>query len=288
MKKVAKKVEEFSRCFKEATKIWRFYYGLPENLDDIRNDSLYAIQFFATMAHEREGKNPEFPKYHIIAIKKALKGREFDEAVKDDKFPEDVWKEFVKLTNGRPNEKLTGGVVRDILKNLRDEPNIIKLIESKKIDKARGFLKSIRGIGDKLSAFIMRELYDSFGYWKKDVDKDPNKFYHLQPVDRWVRRLSKLIWETTLSKNHDTASKEIVKLCLNEDVNPVKFNQGAWFISSHFSHLCSFYRIPIEKRIFEENLGELLKQTNPKDIQECIRRFCESLRDQRIFPIILS
>ena len=94
---IAERIRKFSACFRESVKIWRYYYGLPENSEDIKNDSLYAIQHFAAAAHERRGKNPEFPKYHIIAIKMALDGRSFDEAINDKRFPDKVWRQRLRM-----------------------------------------------------------------------------------------------------------------------------------------------------------------------------------------------
>ena len=284
---IAKKIENFSTPFKEATKIWRLYYGLPENFNEIKNNSFYAIQYYVGMVHERAGKNPEFPKYHITAIKEVLGKRNFDNVIINDKnFPDNVWRKFEYLTRGKPNKKITEGVVKEILKIMQGEkePNIIKLLAKKDIDSARKFLRDIRGIGYKLSAFIMRDFYDFFGCWKDDIRNDPYKYYHLQPVDRWVRRISELIWDTNLTGSPDKIAKEIVNHCLRDNVNPVRFNQGAWFVGAYFNYLCSFYNIPIEKRIIDD-LGNIIKRFNPNDVSVGIRNYSKYLKNREIFPI---
>ena len=42
--------------------------------------------------------------------------------------------------------------------------------------------------------------------------------------------------------------KKITKCCLEENIDPIAFNQGAWFISAKLNELCAFQRIPEDKR----------------------------------------
>ena len=285
---IASKIEGFSQSYKEYTKVWRYYYNLPQSFEDIKNNSLYAIKYYAMMAHERAGANPEFPKYHIIALEGALDDRDFNYVILNDKnYPDKVWKSFDDLTNNKPNERLTKGVVRDILENMQieNEPNIIRLLCERDIDSARKFLRDIKGIGDKLSAFIMRDFYDFFNCWRDDITNDKTKYYHLQPIDRWVKRISNLIWGINVDKSHDKVAKDIVNSCLNNNVNPVKFNQGAWFIGAHFNYLCSFYDIPLKERHIGK-LVNLINKFDPNEVLEGLKKYTNLYFQKAIFPII--
>ena len=76
------------------------------------------------MVHERAGASPNFSKYHKIAIKEALQGRNFsDVIIHDENYPDSVWEKFVELTDKRPNEKLTRGVI-DLLENSDKKGNL--------------------------------------------------------------------------------------------------------------------------------------------------------------------
>jgi len=68
---IAQKISEFSLCYKEAVKIWLFYSDLPEELNKIKSNPLLSMCFFAAMAHERAGRNPNFSKFQRIALKRA-------------------------------------------------------------------------------------------------------------------------------------------------------------------------------------------------------------------------
>lgn len=234
---LAKKVEKFAICYEEATKIWRAYLGLPIDLEKIRNNSLYAMFLFATLVHERAGRNPDFPKFHIIALKRALSGMSFEDTLLyDSDYPERVWRIFKKLTDNKPNEKNTVGPVKNVLEALRNEgytTNIILYLGRLSVKNARKFLTSIKGIGPKISALIMRDFHTFFGLWDKELREKPEKYYYnLQPIDRWVKRVSQIIWDSDVhfSNYHDKNAKEITKLCIENNVNPVNLIKvhGFW------------------------------------------------------------
>jgi len=125
-----------------------------------------------------------------------------------------VWEKFVELTDKRPNENLTRGVIKDLLEKLRRkrEPNVIKLLGDMKVPAANRFLRSLHGIGPKISAFVLRDLEFFFKFWTDELKSEPQNYYLLQPVDRWVRRISELCWSNlNLPDDHDSAARLVVK-----------------------------------------------------------------------------
>jgi len=278
---IAQKISEFSLCYKEAAKIWLFYSDLPEELNKIKSNPLLSMRLFAAMAHERAGRNPNFSKFHRIALKRALEKRKnFEDALlNDSKYPDRVWNEFEEQTPTKENGKKaanpthTMGAVKEILEKMREEkePNIVTLLGKKQVEKAREFLCSLKGIGFKLSALIMRDFCDFFDLWKYELKLDKEKYFHLQPVDRWIERVSKLVWNIELEGCHDEEAKKITKCCLEENIDPIAFNQGAWFISAKLNELCPFQRIPEDKRELDK-ITELIEQLDPKKIKEAIHK----------------
>jgi len=258
--------------------------GLPEDIMKIKSDPYLAMIYLTGAVHERAGANPNFPKYHRLAIQRALKGKDFSDTILNDpEYPDRVWGEFSKLTKERPNEKLTEGVVKDLLKKLRDEKeaNIIRLLGSKNIEEASEFLKELKGIGPKLSAFILRDLESFFGLWTCELKSNNQKYYLLQPVDRWVRRIANLCWPgIDLKNNHDKDSKKIVEKCINDKINPIEFNQGAWFVGAYFNKLLLFHGL-VEQELNED----AIKKFDPNKVTRAIRKFKESFIRGEIFPI---
>ena len=77
MEKLAKKLAEFSICYEKLHTIYLKKIGLPNDFKKIRSDPFLAILYFTAFVHEREGSNPDFPRYHRIAIRKSLNGNDF-------------------------------------------------------------------------------------------------------------------------------------------------------------------------------------------------------------------
>ena len=281
---LAFKIQSFSKCYQESVKIWHMNLGFPEDLTLIKNNAYQAIRYLTTIFHERAGANPNFPRYHRIAIQRALNRRRFSDAViHDADYPSRVWSEFEKLANEKPNEKLTKGVVKDLLEKLREEkqPNIIKLLGSMKLRDASDFLRRLNGIGPKLSAFILRDLHWLFKLWTDELRDDPMKYYLLQPIDRWVRRISELCWPSLdLRNNHDRAAKQIVKKCRESGVDPIRFNQGAWFIGRYFNKLLTFHELP------EQPLNiDVIKRFEADRVLKGITNFKRFMSEKLIFIV---
>jgi len=264
------------------------------------------------MAHERAGSNPKFPSFHRKAIDMALeelgyKRDEFSKAVLyNNEFPEKVWEKFEeqcstekdkerrktkKKSTIKTNKKLTAGPVKGILELLRKEgeANIVMLLGRKKIRDARKLLKEqtktrIRngdevcgGIGDKLSTFIMRDFHAFFGLWKGNLKENYHNYLYLQPVDRWVRKISEIIWDEELKNSHDRAAEEIVRRCKEEDINPVCYNQGAWFVGAK---IWTFYGPPTTEKKYDkkETLEKILNivtvERKMKEIKPLVDSIC--------------
>jgi len=202
---LAHKLAEFGRCFNAAKPVWDRRHGLPiDRIDDYRqlvNKPLEALMLFTTVAHERPYASPKYPVAHRMAILKAIGASDIrntgvnkkfsEKLLSDGNFPDEVWRDFKELAeietkrdeqqSNKQNikEKYTKGPVVRILQELKAkrEPNLILYLQSKKLEDAYNFLKDkkqIGGIGHKIAALFLRDVWDYVGkggQWVNTVDR---------------------------------------------------------------------------------------------------------------------
>lgn len=284
-------LEKFSQCYLASFNIGIFMAGISDDVNyrkDLLSENAYdAFKYFTQYAHERQGTNKNFHVYHRVAIQEVLNDRIFDDAIlNDDSFPSEVWTKFRGLTKDwlsgeeKSNKSHTIGPVRDVLFGLKreDEPNIILLLGNKTINEANNFLRSLKGIGGKISALLLRDLQEYYNFWKMDE----SNYYLLQPVDIWVNRLSHECWtEYMPSNNHDYNAREITNLCLENDIDPLRFNMGAWFIGSHYRDLCRFHRISENESI---NINNSIEQFNFQNVTNALHNYLINFVNASSFP----
>jgi len=261
-------LEQFYACYKTGFDLGIYKIGLTDNpkmfdKNELLNNSLKAMLFFTQYAHERGGTNRNFSRYHRISIQKCMGERMFEDILlNDDNFPDNVWKEFKELTKEwtgkpRPNEPRTIGAVKNVLIKLKEskEANIIRLLGNMNLESASEFLRNLKGIKEKISALFLRDLQEYYNFWKMNE----SNLYLLQPVDRWVDRFSKACWLNYISSgSKDEEAKQIIKFCCADEVNPIHFNMGVWFVGSYYIDLCNFHNIP---------------ENRTMDLDYCINRF---------------
>lgn len=96
--------------------------------------------------------------------------------------------------------------------------------------KAFNELQAIYGIGPKLASLFLRDI--CFVY-KIDLSNEEQLIY-LQPVDTWVRQVAvKLGIPGCTQKTHEIEVVEpIVSYCLQNQISPLLFNAGAWYVGA--------------------------------------------------------
>ena len=107
---------------------------------------------------------------------------------------------------------------------------LIEKIKSKKIAEAYQNLDGIWSIGPKIASLILRDvvyIYELEDYFSA---KD---YYFLQPIDTWVHNLSKRIELVNSDKIYRNEAKDITDKCFELGVNPIHYNQGAWYVGSN-------------------------------------------------------
>jgi hypothetical protein len=90
-------------------------------------------------------------------------------------------------------------------------------------------LMTITQIGPKIASMYLRDLVTLFSL---DVKKED--FYYLQPVDTWVKKFAQKLEIINNNENGEALIRnKIVDECLENQISPIAFNQGAWFLSTN-------------------------------------------------------
>ena len=121
----------------------------------------------------------------------------------------------------------------------KSEKNILKFIiakiKSNKISEAYKILDSVWSIGPKIASLILRDIiyiYELEEYLNKPKN-EPNDYCFLQPIDTWVHKVSHEIGVIGNKKIYKDEAKDITDKCFEFDVNPIHYNQGAWYIGAN-------------------------------------------------------
>ena len=120
-----------------------------------------------------------------------------------------------------------------------EQKNILELLKekiiSKEVSEAYRILDNVWSIGQKIASFILRDVV--YIYKLESYLKEPEDYYYLQPVDRWVYKVSREINLIEEYGDYNRKAKEIAKditdKCFKFDVNPIHYNQGAWYVGTN-------------------------------------------------------
>ena len=109
---------------------------------------------------------------------------------------------------------------------------LVLLIKEGKIENAYCILDGIYSIGSKISSLVLRDIVHIYALEKFIKPED---YIMLQPIDTWVHQVSIAIGliDNSKSKIYDEESSDIVSYCLKNGINPIYYNEGAWYLGSH-------------------------------------------------------
>jgi|GEM_PF-6544229 len=172
-----------------------------------------------------------------------------------------IWSEFKRHAPKLKNDKPKNGVVirkkgEPMVNKDRNPLNpdkisiweinfidgIIDNLDSKSgVENAYNNLLKVQGFGKKITPFILRDLVillkKKYIHIIKEED-ERETYYFLQPIDSWLQ----LVCDTLGLKastgkkvsgiNFDRTIVGICDTCIHFGVNPLKFNQGAWYIGA--------------------------------------------------------
>ena len=123
-------------------------------------------------------------------------------------------------------------------------------------------LISIRGIGNKIASFFLRDLVDVMNI---NLGQIQNRNL-LQPIDVWVERTIKIL-SNNQKMNKNQISNWIVQTSNQNNINPERINMGIWFFCSNIVR--SEYRL-------NTTLGNLNNAQNLlNELRNNIRNVCQ-------------
>ena len=213
---------------------YSFYQGRKDEMSERFEKS--AKKTLEEFFKETDPFSSSFGRIH----KKGLKGSEYEEELKPrySKLLEILEANGV---NKRGDRLMVASLINFVESN--EEKNLVKMIiqkiKSKNTSKAYEELDSIWSIGPKIASLILRDvvyIYELENYL------DREDYYFLQPVDTWVHQVSEKLRLIDLEKAKDKngkstiysgEAKDITDKCFELDVNPIHYNQGAWYIGSN-------------------------------------------------------
>jgi len=88
-------------------------------------------------------------------------------------------------------------------------------------------LQDIRQIGPKVAAFFLRDLVAVLRLQSHLTAED---YVVLQPIDTWVEQVAKRL---AIQPAKCGLALSLVGACQECGVDPIRFNQGAWYVGAH-------------------------------------------------------
>jgi hypothetical protein len=207
----------------------------PDAAKALTNNPIEGLAFFLENSFARAGG--EQAGYGNIA-KKALylmaKNGGYISLMEKTEAANLLWDEFREICHNQgigENKKLNELVVKGLAKLAQESSDfnpfkeLSNKLPSDTID-AFLLLRSIHGIGDKIAAFILRDIVSIQNIEDKIKNED---LILVQPIDRWVNGIAQYIWGYLPDRtpNWLVASK-IISQCQKYGCRPTSFNQGAW------------------------------------------------------------
>lgn len=227
MKDIFKKIESFGNVFEKK-------YLNNWNKEKILNDWIYSLKFFFEHSFMRGRRD-------TLSIKFKDKAIEVLELTFFKNIKYDLEQLSKDLEQKGVNNKGDRIMVCDTIKFIRElqNPNIASYIIAKlKKDEQEAYkelIENIKYVGDKIATLYIRDLC-----WIFDIKLKNYKFVF--PIDTWVKQIinrlkildKKILQSKELQKVREEEVKEkAINVCLENDIDPIKFNAGIWYIGTH-------------------------------------------------------
>ena len=195
------------------------------------------------------GEHDFFSSNYEYIPKEKIKGEEYERRLRKSAHYAimlDILEE--KGVNKRADRLMVVGLI-NLIESF-EEKNLLKVIiekiKSRNIERADRLLKDVWSIGPKIAALILRDTIYIY-HLERYLDKKVENYYFVQPVDTWVHQISRSLGMINLEKcrniNKKTREeecniyrdepKDITDACWQLGVNPIYYNQGAWYLASN-------------------------------------------------------
>jgi len=244
-----------AKLFEKVSFIYKNYFLHDAMFKNQFKDGYTALVcFLKNYAYERQGSPKAYSEIAVECVSRYKGEKEWE--VPTEKDAEILWnhykdiakeefnlikknkktgKEEVKVNKSRNpmnNEKKDGIIDKLASDNI---PNIAihirDYISKDDTQRAYNFMKSIRGIGEKISSFYLRDIAYLAGLDEKNI----SDLYLLQPIDTWIEQTLKILFNSDAPQGLKDKQELIVDLCKESGVSSISFNQGAWVLGSQIA-----------------------------------------------------
>lgn len=199
----------------------------PELLSE---DWFSALEFWFSKSFyrgRRDSISDIFMKRTMATLKRVGKNKLFE--VSDEEMQRLLKEEHVNNHMDRKMVLQSLGFIRKL-----DNHNLVGhcfvAIKNKQVQVVFDELQTIYGIGSKLASLFLRDV--CFVYHIEPQNKE--QLLCLQPVDTWVRQvvLGLGIPGCTQKTNAREVVEPVVNYCLENNISPLLFNAGAWYVGA--------------------------------------------------------
>ena len=232
---------QWLELFNDMSCLYRHMMMVPlwKKYPDYQNNVVNSLAIFLEgYAFERQGRRPD---YFYVAVDSLIYCN-----YQNMLNPNCIWNRFQQLLNNQRlnhrNNPLYPSNNPDNLRNINRKLSITEAIlsldntvtlyqhicslinQNQDIIQSFNFLRTIRGIGDKIASFYLRDLVAISNINLSNIQ---NRWL-LQPIDIWVERTIK-----TLNRNQNMNKQQVAHCIVDNSIqyhlNPERVNMGIWF-----------------------------------------------------------
>jgi hypothetical protein len=145
-----------------------------------------------------------------------------------------IWTNFARICarqRKKPYRAMNEGLILGLARLARNSPGLNpaarfeQLIHSGRVVDSYLTLVRVRGIGDKIARFLLRDLVVALNLEDEIKERD---LPLLQPVDVWVRETACCLWPELKNAPDWFIAQYITEKCRLHGISSIRFNAGAW------------------------------------------------------------
>jgi len=239
-----------AKFLKEVSPIYQNYFLRRKIFrEQFKNGHEALVCFLTNYAYERQGAATAYSKIALKCVSSKYKnGHNWRVPTKND--AKDLWEDYKniakrdynlldnKTKKAKVNEKCNPmkadrGIIDQLVSNntLNIAVYMRDLIDCGNTAGAYDFIKGIRGIGEKIASFYLRDI----AHLSRLDERNISDLHLLQPMDTWLEQTLKILFNSDVPKNLQQKQRLIVNLCKKSGVSSISFNQGAWVLGSQIT-----------------------------------------------------
>lgn len=236
--------------------------------EQFENGYKALVCFLENYAYERQGAAVAYSKIALKCVSnKYQNGHNWRIPTKND--AKGLWEDYKniaksdynlldnKTEKAKVNEKCNPmkadrGIIDQLVSNniLNIAVHVRDLMSCGETTRAYNFMKEIRGIGEKIASFYLRDIV----YLTRLDENNISDLHLLQPMDTWLEQTFKILFNSGAPKDLKGKQRLIVDLCKESGVSSISFNQGAWILGSQIAGEFETFRRTLTDHNFAQEI----------------------------------